>query len=192
MPAGIAAPLLRKYIVARVSVAKERCPVDPTVTGSACAKYAETDAATLLHVAATVVTVTAPVSGTSVTTNPLLMTPVVARSGEMNAASPAAGGVASTSRLRAYPLPPQLEEYVDWAELIARSDPIADASLPDIRARSRPGTAIAAMMPMIATTISSSISVKPPEVRILIGVYLSVREGLHASSSKATATRIGS
>ena len=44
---------------------------------------------------------------------------------------------------------------------MARIDPMADASLPDIRARSRPGTAIAAMMPMIATTISSSISVKP-------------------------------
>ena len=50
---------------------------------------------------------------------------------------------------------------VDWAELIARSEPIADASLPDMRARSRPGTAIAAMIPMIATTISSSIRVKP-------------------------------
>jgi hypothetical protein len=44
---------------------------------------------------------------------------------------------------------------------MARSEPIAEDSLPDIRARSRPGTAIAAMMPMIATTISSSISVKP-------------------------------
>ena len=44
---------------------------------------------------------------------------------------------------------------------MARIDPMADASLPDMRARSRPGTAIAAMMPMIATTISSSISVKP-------------------------------
>jgi hypothetical protein len=33
--------------------------------------------------------------------------------------------------------------------------------LPDIRARRSPGTAIAAMMPMIATTISSSMSVKP-------------------------------
>ena len=45
--------------------------------------------------------------------------------------------------------------------LIARSEPMADASLPDMRARSRPGTAMAAMMPMMATTISSSISVKP-------------------------------
>src|SRR5687767_4969507 len=38
---------------------------------------------------------------------------------------------------------------------------MADDSLPDIRARNRPGTPIAAMMPMSATTISSSISVKP-------------------------------
>jgi hypothetical protein len=45
--------------------------------------------------------------------------------------------------------------------LTARIPPIADVSLPDIRARSRPGIAIAAMMPMIATTISSSISVNP-------------------------------
>ena len=44
---------------------------------------------------------------------------------------------------------------------MARIDPMADASLPDMRARSRPGTAIAAMMPMIATTINSSINVKP-------------------------------
>jgi hypothetical protein len=44
---------------------------------------------------------------------------------------------------------------------MVRVEPIADASFPDIRARSRPGTAIAAMMPMMATTMSSSISVKP-------------------------------
>ena len=55
----------------------------------------------------------------------------------------------------------QLAANVDWALLTARSEPIADASLPEIRARRRPGTAIAAMMPMIATTISSSMSVKP-------------------------------
>jgi hypothetical protein len=57
---------------------------------------------------------------------------------------------------------------VDSDELIARSEPMADASLPDMRARSRPGTAMAAMMPMIATTISSSISVKPLVLRIFI------------------------
>src|SRR5437588_12599823 len=47
------------------------------------------------------------------------------------------------------------------ALLIARSEPRADASLPAILARSLPGIAIGAMMPMIATTMSSSISVKP-------------------------------
>jgi hypothetical protein len=45
--------------------------------------------------------------------------------------------------------------------------------LPEIRARSRPGTAIAAMMPMIATTIRSSMSVKPLLSRIRISVSLS-------------------
>ena len=45
---------------------------------------------------------------------------------------------------------------------------MADASLPDMRARSRPGTAIAAMIPMIATTISNSISVKPFWLRTFI------------------------
>ena len=48
-----------------------------------------------------------------------------------------------------------------WALLMARTEPMADASLPDMRARRRPGIAMAAMMPMIATTISSSMSVKP-------------------------------
>jgi hypothetical protein len=55
----------------------------------------------------------------------------------------------------------QLDEYACCELLIARIDPIADASFPDIRARSKPGTAIEAMMPMMATTISSSISVNP-------------------------------
>src|SRR5947207_2944884 len=54
-------------------------------------------------------------------------------------------------------------------------DPMAEASLPDIRARSRPGTAIAAMIPMIATTISSSIRVKPLLLRIFIGIQLSLQ-----------------
>ena len=60
---------------------------------------------------------------------------------------------------------------------MARIDPMADASLPDMRARSKPGTAIAAMMPMIATTISSSISVKPFWfVRIALFSFVSVAE----------------
>src|SRR6185503_3485465 len=62
----------------------------------------------------------------------------------------------------------QLDEKLAWPLLMARSEPIADASLPDMRARSSPGTAIAAMMPMIATTISSSMSVKPLVSRILM------------------------
>src|SRR5688572_26185444 len=45
--------------------------------------------------------------------------------------------------------------------MMVRIEPMADASLPDMRARIRPGTAMAAMIPMMATTISSSISVKP-------------------------------
>jgi hypothetical protein len=53
---------------------------------------------------------------------------------------------------------------------MVRSEPIAEASLPAIRARSRPGTAIAAMMPMMATTIKSSMSVKPLLLRIRICV----------------------
>jgi hypothetical protein len=51
-------------------------------------------------------------------------------------------------------------------------DPIADASLPAMRARRRPGIAIAAMMPMIATTISSSMRVKPLLSRIFIALLL--------------------
>src|SRR6202163_664058 len=70
----------------------------------------------------------------------------------------------------AYPPEAQLDENDAWPLLMARSEPIADASLPDMRARSRPGTAIAAMMPMIATTISSSINVKPFALRIFITI----------------------
>src|SRR6185436_8497396 len=69
---------------------------------------------------------------------------------------------------------PQLEENAASPLLIARSEPMADASLPDIRARSRPGTAIAAMMPMMATTISSSMRVKPLDSRIFIALSLNV------------------
>ena len=44
---------------------------------------------------------------------------------------------------------------------MARSDPMAEASLADMRARISPGAAMAVMMPMMATTISSSMRVKP-------------------------------
>ena len=47
---------------------------------------------------------------------------------------------------------------------------MAEASFADWRERSRPGIAMAAMMPMMATTISSSMSVKPSsEVRLIFG-----------------------
>src|SRR5687767_15923411 len=68
----------------------------------------------------------------------------------------------SASTFRAPALPPLLDELnAAWALLIARIDPMADDSLPDMRARRSPGMAMAAMMPMIATTISSSMSEKP-------------------------------
>ena len=76
-------------------------------------------------------------------------------------AEPPEGPLPSVARLCAYMPFAQRAANVDCAELTARSEPIADASLPEMRARRRPGTAMAAMMPMIATTISSSMSVKP-------------------------------
>src|SRR5215831_15553633 len=81
-------------------------------------------------------------------------------------AEPPEGPVPRMSRVCAYRPFAQLAAKVDWALLVARSEPIADASLPEMRARSRPGTAIAAMMPMIATTINSSIRVKPLSLRM--------------------------
>src|SRR5271169_4498141 len=47
------------------------------------------------------------------------------------------------------------------AVLMVRSELTADASLAEIRARSKFGIAIAAMIRIIATTIKSSISEKP-------------------------------
>src|SRR5215471_12287113 len=56
---------------------------------------------------------------------------------------------------------------------MVRVDPIADASLAACRDFKRFGTAIAAMIPMIATTISNSISEKPFSffIDILLGVF---------------------
>src|SRR5262245_35859082 len=69
---------------------------------------------------------------------------------------------------------------------MARSDPIADASLPDMRARSRPGTAIAAIIPIIATTISSSISVNPrAPARVLRKGFMSVLPPYYADSRRS-------
>src|SRR5712691_6056448 len=96
------------------------------------------------------------------------MTAFLFKSGLMKPWPPAVGAFTRSARSMAYAPAAQLDEYAAWPLLIARSEPIADASLPDIRARSRPGIAIAAMMPMIATTISSSIRVKPFTLRIFI------------------------
>jgi hypothetical protein len=54
-----------------------------------------------------------------------------------------------------------VDEYVTAEVLIVRIEPTADASLAAIRDRRRLGIAIAAMIRMIATTISNSISEKP-------------------------------
>src|SRR5688500_2536172 len=84
------------------------------------------------------------------------------RSAEMYPSpAPAPGGVYSTGRLDAYPPLPQVVEYCTSATVTALREAIADVSLPVIRERGRPGTAMAAMMLIIATTMSSSISVNP-------------------------------
>ena len=83
-----------------------------------------------------------------------------ARSGLRNA-EPPDGPVPRMSSDPAYLPAAQLEANVPCALEIARIDPIAQASLPEMRARTRPGMAMAAMIPMIATTMSSSISVNP-------------------------------
>src|SRR5262252_222682 len=98
-------------------------------------------------------------------------------SGLTNAWPPPVGGVPSETNDGPYAPWAQLDENVDSAELMARSEPIAEASLPDIRARRRPGTAIAAMMPIIATTISSSISVNPCCARTFIIRLLTLVDG---------------
>jgi len=54
-----------------------------------------------------------------------------------------------------------VDEYVTFAVSIVRKDAAAEDSLAAIRERNRFGTAIAAMIKMIATTIKSSISENP-------------------------------
>ena len=54
--------------------------------------------------------------------------------------------------------------------MIAFSDPIADVSLPVILDLSSPGTAMAAMMLIIATTMSNSIRVKPLSELLVIRI----------------------
>ncbi len=72
------------------------------------------------------------------------------------------------ARVAEYGLPTPAAEKAASALFTARTDPMADASFPAMRARSRPGMAMAAMMPMMATTISSSMRVKPLLVRMLM------------------------
>jgi hypothetical protein len=60
----------------------------------------------------------------------------------------------------AYPVP-QVEAYVVSAVVIVRIPLTADASFAAIFERSKLGTAMAAMIKIIATTISNSISEKP-------------------------------
>jgi hypothetical protein len=54
-----------------------------------------------------------------------------------------------------------LVEYATCETVMVFIDTTADVSLPVIRVRSRPGIAKAAMMLMMATTMSNSMSVKP-------------------------------
>src|SRR5205807_9298735 len=56
---------------------------------------------------------------------------------------------------------PQVEEYVTSAVPIVRTEPTAEDSLAAIFERSKFGMAMAAMIRMIATTISNSIREKP-------------------------------
>src|SRR4029450_9436705 len=90
-------------------------------------------------------------------------------------ADPPDGPLPRVSSPWAYRPLAQLAAKVDCALLMARSDPMAAASLPEMRARRRPGTAIAAMMPMIATTISSSMRVKPFSLRTFIPDLLKLK-----------------
>src|SRR5262252_6614356 len=56
---------------------------------------------------------------------------------------------------------PYVELYSIAAVFIVRTEPTADASLAAMRERIRLGIAIAAMIKIIATTISNSINEKP-------------------------------
>ncbi len=69
-------------------------------------------------------------------------------------------------KLAAKPTVGYVELYAIWAVFTVRTDATAEDSFAAIRARSRFGIAIAAMIKMIATTIKSSISEKPLSFRI--------------------------
>ena len=71
--------------------------------------------------------------------------------------------------------PPLADWNAAWPEMTVRMSPMVADSLAETRALSKLGIAIAAMMPMIATTISSSIRVKP--FCVFISVYLPLSPG---------------
>jgi hypothetical protein len=70
-------------------------------------------------------------------------------------------GVARVASKGANPPFAATAAYVLSALFSARREPIAEASFPVRRARSIAGTAMAAIIPMIAITIRSSVSVNP-------------------------------
>jgi hypothetical protein len=69
-------------------------------------------------------------------------------------------GVPKAAKLGANPTP-HVDCWVSCEVTIVRTEPTAEDSLAAMRARNRFGIAIAAMIKMIATTISNSISEKP-------------------------------
>src|SRR5581483_10537457 len=71
-------------------------------------------------------------------------------------------------RVAAKPTPGYEVEYSMFAVTSVRTEAAAEDSLAAILARSRFGMAIAAMIKMIATTISNSINEKPFCLRILV------------------------
>jgi hypothetical protein len=78
-------------------------------------------------------------------------------------------------RVGAYPVGGNEAAYEIWAVEIWRMLAAAEDSSAEIFARSKLGIAIAAMINIIATTISSSISEKPFWRRILAPQQLSVQ-----------------
>src|SRR5579885_1878752 len=72
------------------------------------------------------------------------------------------------AKFAAYPAAGYEVEYSMLAVTMERTEAAAEDSLAAILARSRFGMAIAAMIKMIATTISSSINEKPFCLRILV------------------------
>src|SRR5438874_269967 len=84
------------------------------------------------------------------------------------------------------PAPGKVVEYSMLAVTTVRTEAAAEDSFAAILARSRFGMAIAAMIKMIATTISNSINEKPFCLRILIlSLFFSVFRILGLSDSIA-------